>query len=243
MRIQADLHVHTVASGHGFSTVAEVAREARARGLRAVGIADHGPALPGGPHPYYFGAMRFLPRRMEGVWLLRGVEANLTGPKGELDLPPELLARLDYVIVGFHEGCGLKAGSLKRNTRALVAAMSRPRVRVLAHPGNPAFPVDVPALVRAAKEHGVALEINNASFTLARKGSLETCSAIAAEAARVGAPICLASDAHVACQVGDVSVAWEVASAAGVRPEQVVNRTWEGLARFLGLDPAEFGGR
>jgi putative hydrolase len=237
MRIQADLHVHTVASGHAFSTVAEIAREAAVRGLRAVGIADHGPALPGGPHLFHFSSLRFLPRVMEKVHILRGVEANLVGRKGEIDLPADLLRRLDYVMVGFHEGCGLEPGTAKKNTRVLLAALQHPNVRVITHPGNPAFPVEVPALVRAARDLGVALEINNASLTLTRKGSLETCSIIASQAAQLGAPVCLSSDAHVACQVGRVESAWEVASAAGIRPDQVVNRTLEGLFRLLDLDP------
>jgi putative hydrolase len=235
MRIQADLHVHTVASGHAFSTVEEIAREAAARRLRAVGISDHGPALPGGPHIYYFRSLRFLPPTLYGVRLLKGVEANLMDAKGGLDLPADLLRRLDYVMVGFHEGCGLEPSSSAKNTRALVAAMQQPRVKVLTHPGNPGFPIDVPALVEAARDLGVALEVNNTSFGLSRHGSLETCSALAAAVARAGAWIALASDAHVACQVGEVREAWEVASAAGVAPEQVVNRTYTGLLRFLGL--------
>ncbi|MDW7709268.1 MAG: PHP domain-containing protein [Deferrisomatales bacterium] len=238
MKIRADLHVHTVASGHAFSTVEEIAREAAARKLRAVGISDHGPALPGGPHINYFRALRFLPPFLRGVRLLKGVEANLLDRKGRLDLPPELLEQLDYVMVGFHEGCGLKPSTTAGNTGALVAAMQRPGVRVLTHPGNPGFPVDISALAQAACELGVALEINNSSFgrSPTRQGSLERCSALAAAVARVGGPIALSSDAHVAGQVGEVHDAWRVASAAGIRPEQVVNRTYSGLMRFLGLD-------
>jgi len=235
MRVQADLHVHTIASGHAFSTVEEIAREAAARRLRAVGISDHGPALPGGPHTHYFSAMRFLPESMHGVRILKGVEANLVNAKGALDLPVELLKRLDFVMVGFHEGCGLHAASAVKNTRALIAAMQQPRVRAVTHPGNPAFPVEVPEVARAARDLGVALEINNASFIQTRRGSLETCAALAAEVARVEGLISLASDAHVAAQVGEVKAAWEVASASGIRPEQVVNRTYSTLMRFLGL--------
>ncbi len=238
MRIQADLHVHTVASGHAFSTVGEIAAAARMTGLRAVGLADHGPALPGGPHPYHFSAMRFLPRVMNGIRILRGVEANLVGPKGELDLPPALLNRLDYALVGFHDGCGLKPASTRKNTRALVAAMAEPRVRILAHPGNPAFPVDPAELVEAATAHRVAVEINNASFVAARSGSEEPCRRLAAEVARVDGWVCLSSDAHVAVDVGRVDRAWAVAREAGIRPEQVINRTLEGLLRFLGLSAA-----
>jgi putative hydrolase len=235
MRVQADLHVHTVSSGHAFSTVAEIAREASRAGLRAVGIADHGPALPGGPHLYYFGALRFLPRTLEGIRLLRGVEANLTDSKGRLDLPLEILQRLDYAMVGYHEGCGLKVRSPAKNTAVLVGAMQQPRVRVITHPGNPAFPIEIPAFVRAAKELGVAIEINNASFGATRRGSLEHCTLIARQVADAGGLVCLSSDAHIACDVGRVSDAWTVASGAGIAPEQVVNRTYDGLLRFLGI--------
>lgn len=227
--------MHTVASGHAFSTVTEIAREAARKRLRAVGISDHGPALRGAPHLIHFGALRLLPEVMEGVRVLRSVEANLVNGKGGVDLPADLLRRLDYAMVGFHPGCGLEPAGVKKNTRALLAAMEQPRMRVVTHPGNPAFPVDVPELVRAARDLGVALEVNNASFLQTRDGSLEACSRIAAEAARVGAPVCLSSDAHVACQVGEVGEAWRVAAAAGVQPEQVVNRTLDGLLRFLGL--------
>lgn len=235
MRIQADLHVHTLASGHAFSTVAEIAREASHRGLRAVGIADHGPALPGAPHPVYFSAMRFLPRTMEGVRILKGIEANVVDAKGHLDLSRELLGRLDYVMFGFHSGCGLEAKTPAKNTAALIAAMEHPGVKVVTHPGNPSFPIEIPALVRAAAQLGIALEINNASFGSTRRGSLESCSQIAAEVAAVGGWVCLSSDAHIACEVGQVEDAWEVASRAGIRPEQVVNRTYDTALRFLGI--------
>jgi putative hydrolase len=243
MRIQVDLHVHTVASGHAFSTVAEIAREANLRRLRAVGIADHGPALPGGPHLYHFSCLRFLPRAMEGVRILRGVEANLVDGKGGIDLPRELAQQLDYVMVGFHDGCGLKPATVKRNTRALIGSLNNPKVRVLTHPGNPAFPVDVPELVAAAKERGVAIEINNASFSLARRGSRENCMQLAEEVVRVGGVVCLSSDAHVAPQVGEVKDAWAVAAAAGIVEEQVVNRTYTSCLRFLGIDESELASK
>ncbi len=237
MRIQADLHVHTVASGHAFSTVGEIAAEAARIGLRAVGVSDHGPAMPGGPHPYHFNCLRFLPRVMHGVHVLRGVEANVTSNRGTLDLPEEVLRRLDYVMVGFHDGCGFSPASAKKNTRVLLAAMEQPGVRVITHPGNPAFPIDIAAVAEAARDLGVALEINNASLTNARQGSREICTAIAAAVARAGGLVCLSSDAHVACDVGDVAEAWKVAAAGGIEAEQVVNRSFSGLMRFLGLDP------
>ena len=235
MRIRADLHVHTIASGHAFSTVEEIARAASLRGIRAVGIADHGPALPGGPHLFHFLALRFLPPTLHGVRILRGVEANLVDARGAIDLPPDVAERLDYVMVGFHEGCGLKAGREAKNTHTLIQAMRHRNVRVVTHPGNPAFPVDVAAVTQAARDLGVAIELNNASFTHARRGSGETCRVFATRVAAEGGLVSIASDAHVATQVGEVTEALQLATAAGIQPEQIVNRTAEGVLRFLGV--------
>jgi putative hydrolase len=71
MEIIADMHTHTVASGHAYSTVNELAQAARAKGLKALAITDHGPTLPGGPHLYHFGAMRFIPTLIDGVRIFR----------------------------------------------------------------------------------------------------------------------------------------------------------------------------
>src|SRR5512143_2863595 len=103
MEIIADMHTHTVASGHAYSTVNELARAARDRGLKALALTDHGPALPGGPHLYHFGAMRFIPPWIDGVRILRGVEANIIGPDGTLDMPDSYLDKLEFVMAGLHD--------------------------------------------------------------------------------------------------------------------------------------------
>ena len=71
IRLEADLHVHTVASGHAYSTVEEITREAARRGLTLVGITDHGPGLPGGAHQYHFWNLRILPEVLNGVRILK----------------------------------------------------------------------------------------------------------------------------------------------------------------------------
>ncbi|MBE0598888.1 MAG: phosphatase [Desulfuromonadales bacterium] len=231
---QTDLHVHTVASGHAYSTVEEIAREAARRQLRLVGLTDHGPGLPGGPHLYHFRALRFIPPVLHGVRLLRGVEANITAP-GELDLPQDVLDTLDLVLAGFHEGCGFDARGEKANTAAVLRLMERPEVKVIVHPGNPNFPLDYPALVRQAAATGTAMEINNSSFTLSRHGSEGNCHTIARLCARLGAPVALGSDAHIAQGVGEFEAALEALRQAELPADQVVNRTLESTLAFLGL--------
>lgn len=231
---EADLHVHTAASGHAYSTLGEIAREAADKGLRLVGMTDHGPALPGGPHPYHFAALRFVPEHLNGVRILRGIEANILG-EGKLDLADEILGSLDLVMAGFHEDCGFDGRGKEANTRALLAVLEQQRVKVVAHPGNPVFPIDYEAVVRKAAETGTALEINNSSFALSRKGSEGNCLTIARLCARFGTPVTLGSDAHIAQGVGEFAAALNAVRKTGIAWEQVVNRTLESTLAFLGL--------
>lgn len=233
-RPQADLHIHTLASGHAYSTINEIAAEAARKGLKLVAMTDHGPALPGGPHPYHFAALRFVPEYIRGVRVLRGIEANILG-RGELDLPEALLDKLDLVMAGFHEDCGYRERGAVANTRTLLAAMELPRVKVISHPGNPRFPVDFEAVVRQAVATGTALEINNSSFSISRRGSAEPCARLARLIARFGAPVALGSDAHIAQGVGEFGDALAVCHAAGVAWEQIINRSLASTLEFLGL--------
>ncbi|HET6419603.1 MAG TPA: phosphatase [Geobacteraceae bacterium] len=236
MLIIADMHTHTVASGHAYSTVNEMARAARDRGLKALALTDHGPALPGGPHLYHFGAMRFIPDWIDGVRILRGVEANIIGPDGTLDMPDTYLAKLDFAMAGLHENCGFDGHGVDRNTEAVLLAMANPRIKAISHSGNPAFPVHFEELARGALETGTALEINNSSFVMSRKGSRANCEMLAGLLARYGAPVIVGSDAHIAQGVGEFDAAVAVLEKAGVRPEQVVNSSFERLMDFLGLE-------
>lgn len=231
---EVDLHIHTIASGHAFSTISEIAIVAAAKGLRGIGITDHGPALPGGPHPYHFHALRFIPPTLRGVRILRGIEANIIGP-GELDLPEHSLNRLDLVMAGFHEDCGFRGHDLAENTEALLHLMAKHRVHVLTHLGNPAFPIDAAVVARRAAEVGVAIEINNASFSISRKGSAGNCRTLARYCAEFGTPVAISSDAHIAETVGVVEQALQAAEESGVRWEQIVNRTLTSTLAFLDL--------
>lgn len=235
LRLEADLHTHTVASGHAFSTIDEITREAASRGLRLIGMTDHGPALPGGPHPYHFMALRFMPTHLNGVRVLRGIEANIVGA-GELDLPPERLAKLDLVLAGFHDECGYDNRGIAANTEAILALMNNPQVHVITHPGNPKYPLDYDTVVKRAAATGTALEVNNSSFSISRKGSAANCIDFCRLAARYGAPLAIGSDAHIATGVGVFGDALKAVTEAQVPPELIVNRTLESTLAFLGLD-------
>ncbi|MDP3012747.1 MAG: phosphatase [Candidatus Subteraquimicrobiales bacterium] len=235
MRIIADLHVHTVASGHAYSTVDEVAREARNKSVEFIAITDHGPALPGGAHLYHFSNLRILPRELYGVVILRSAEANIISEEGELDIPDEFLKDLDIVHVAFHPRCGYEGKNVEQNTKALLKALRNPYVDVFAHPGNPRYPFDVEKVITTARDFDVVFEINNSSFldTTARAGSYDNDLTIATQVYKEGLNVVISSDAHFSQGVGDFSRALELAEKAGFTEERIINSSTERLLDFL----------
>lgn len=233
MLLEADLHTHSIASGHAFSTIKEMAGHAAKRGLKMIAVTDHGLNMPGGPHEYYFSQIVSLPGRIEGVEVFKGVEANIIDMNGNLDMPVRLLEQLDLVLAGFHEGAGYQAGSVEQNTRAMIAAIQNPFVHIICHPGNPEFLVDIEKVVQAANTAGKALEINNNSFSFSRPGSAPRCSQMARLAARNGTLVAINSDAHSCFMVGNFDHALEVATEAGIQPGQVLNTSLELVRGYL----------
>jgi putative hydrolase len=236
MKILADLHTHTIASGHAYSTINELAQAAAQKGLQGLALTDHGPALPGGPHRYHFCAMRFIPHSIAGVRIFRGVEANILNQQGGLDLEPEVLADLDFVMAGLHEACGFCGRGIDLNTQAVLAAMENPRVNCISHPGNPVFPLHYDQIVQGALRTGTALEINNSSLGVSRKGSSGNCLEIARLCAASGAKVLIGSDAHIMQGVGVFDAALRLVEEAGLAEEQVVNASWERLLALLKLE-------
>jgi putative hydrolase len=231
MRIAIDTHTHTVASGHAYSTVYELALGARKRHLKGFVISDHGPALSGGTHPYHFGNLRVLPERIRGVRVYRGVEANILDLGGGIDLEPELLARLHFAYAGFHEIC-FPPRNAADNTKAMIAAIRNPYVDAISHPGNPIYPIDMEAVVEAAKEFGKAIEINDSSFRV-RAGSSGPCAKLARICAERGALVVCGSDAHYWADVGRLDTALAAIEAGGVAVERVINATKASFEAFV----------
>jgi putative hydrolase len=234
MQLVADLHIHSISSGHAYSTILEIARAAESRGLAMIAITDHGPAMSGGPDLYHFGNLSVLPPEISGVRVLAGVEANITDRDGGLDLPERLLRKLDIVLAGMHYQCSPE-GTTEQNTQAVIRAMENPFVDIIVHPGNPEFLVDPVAVVEASKRLGVAIEINNSSLGVARKGSAPHCLNIAGLAAEQGCPLVIGSDSHFAYHVGRFEDAIELCLKAGVKEEQIINTSVEKVNRYLDL--------
>ena len=105
MKIVLDTHAHTLASGHAYNTIREMAKAAADKGLEAIALTDHAPDMPGSCHLFYFQNLRVVPRNQCGVKLFLGTEANILDENGSVDLPDSVLAEMDLVIASIHPPC------------------------------------------------------------------------------------------------------------------------------------------
>lgn len=88
--IIADLHTHTIASTHAYSTFSEMVRAAAERGLYALAVTDHARTMPGAPREWYFSCLHELPLHYRGVMTIAGIEANVLDFEGNLDLEKKM---------------------------------------------------------------------------------------------------------------------------------------------------------
>lgn len=234
MKLEADLHLHTVSSGHAYSTIEEYVARAKKIGLKAIGITDHGPAMPGASHWYHFSNMRMIPQVLDGIRIYRGIEANVIDENGKLDFTGDDFTRLDIVMIAMHPRCGYENQGGEKNTEVLLKAMENPAVNVIAHPGNPKYPIKVSETVAAAKEKGILIEINNSSF-MSRVGSWDRCLAFAREVKRQNWKVVLGTDSHISTMLGVFDEALKLVKEAGLSEEQVVNTSLEKIERCLFL--------
>ena len=77
MKIELDVHTHTIASGHAFSSLQEMARAASDKGLKILGITEHTPGIPRKLSPDLLPQPALVPRQMYGIELLLGAEINI----------------------------------------------------------------------------------------------------------------------------------------------------------------------
>ena len=222
MRLVCDCHIHTVSSGHAYSTIGECAKAASEKGIELIAMTDHAPTMPGGTHIFHFQNMHVLPETLYGVRLLKGAEVNILDFDGLLDMDDRTMGELDLVIASLHVPC-FQAGSPAENTRAAIGAMQSPHVDILGHPDDSRIPLDYGELARAAAATGTLLELNNSSLSprTYRQNAQENCMRLIEAALRHSARLIVDSDAHFHADVGNFSNVLPLLSGQSV-PESVV---------------------
>lgn len=234
MRDVMDLHTHTLASGHAYNTLYEMAAAASSQKLELLGVTEHAPRIPGAPHELYFANFKVIPSMLYGVRLLMGCELNILDYQGHVDLQPSHLKKMDYAIASIHVPC-FTSGTVAQNTAAVIGAMENPYVKIIGHPDDGRFPIDPDTVAAAAKELHVLLEVNNSSLNphSSRKGAYENYEPLLERCAHYQTPIILNSDAHVAADVGNHTACHAFLEQIQFPEELIVNTSAEKLIPYI----------
>jgi DNA polymerase (family 10) len=162
-----DLHMHTVASD-GKGTAREMAEAAIALGHSYIAITDHSKSLEiaNGLDERRLLAqgdeLRTLEDRIGRIRLLRGMEVDIL-PDGSLDIDPQVLRQLDWVVGSVHNEFDMPAD---RMTERMVRAIESGLIDCVGHPTGrqlgirDGYAFDVPRIMQACLRTGVALEVN-----------------------------------------------------------------------------------
>jgi putative hydrolase len=234
MKIELDMHTHTLASGHAYSTIQEMARAGAEKGLKLLGITEHTSGIPGTCDPIYFRNLHVVPREMYGVDLMLGAEINILDAKGNIDADEALMKRLDIRIAGIHLLC-YEHGTKEENTFGMIQAIRHPYIQIISHPGDGTAELDFEPIVQASKECGTLLEINNSSLKPARGkqdarvNNLE----ILRLCKQYEVPVILGSDAHISFDIANYQYVYELLHETEFPEALIVNRSVEVFRNYL----------
>jgi DNA polymerase (family X) len=227
--LRGTFHCHTTYSD-GRASVAEMGEATRERGWRYLGIADHSQSAgyAGGLPP---AKVRNQQAEIDGwnrahggkgkmrVRLFKGVESDILAD-GRLDYDDDVLASFDYVVGSVHSAFNIGE---KAMTERLVRAVSNPYLTILGHATGRlllrrgSYEVDVRAVIDAAAEHGVAVEIN------ADPARLDVDWRNARYAAERGVLVPINPDAHSTASLDHVQWGVRVARKGWLGPRNVLN--------------------
>lgn len=224
--LRGDLHTHTHWSADGKNTLEEMVAAAGARGYEYYAITDHSHYLREGRLAAQLDEIEAVRKKFPKLRILAGVEANIR-TSGEVDVPEDELARLDWVVASVHQA------PHNRPTERVLEAMDNPYVDCIGHLTGRRIgkrgprDIDVAAVIAKAVETGVFLEING------QPDRLDLPDVHVRAAKEAGLRLVITSDGHQIRAQNYVELAIGQARRGWLTKDNVVNtRTWAQLQKL-----------
>lgn len=231
MQLFADLHTHTIASSHAYSTITENCEWAKNNGIKLIAMTDHTEKMPDSPYIWHFENLRILPRKINDVIVLKGAETNITDFEGHIDIGEKTINELEWIIASMHKEV-LSQGSVEQITNTYLKAMQNPDIDMIGHPTTAYFQCDFDKLVKGAVEYNKILEINESSIKV-KKGSRENSYELLKACKKYNALVCVNTDSHFCQLVGKADNALEILKSCDFPQELVLNADLDRLCDWV----------
>lgn len=199
--LEVDFHSHTFFSKCGIHTHLEMLTRAKELGLKALAVTDHGPALDSRFTLPFFDRLK---NPIEGIRFIKGIECNLVDEHGTIDIidiPIRFRKYLELILLGFHPNVKKNQSAVKYTDMLITAIEKNPCIDIIAHPNEINYPLEYERLAIAAKNYGIALELNN-SKTLHHRTTPESTRKLIQVCKKVGCRMTIGSDAHAIEELG-----------------------------------------
>jgi len=222
--IRGDLHIHSTWSD-GQESILTMAQAARKMGYEYLAITDH-TATVGITHGLNAQAIlrqlkeiEKIRQRVKGIIILSGSEVDIR-KDGSLDLPNNILSKLDVVIASIHTSFKMSKTEM---TKRLLRAIKNPQVDIIGHPSareiNHREPIeaDWEVIMKAAQKSKTALEIN--SFW----NRLDLNDVQARMAKNLGVKLVISTDAHNVSELSNMKFGIATARRGWLEAKDVLN--------------------
>jgi DNA polymerase (family 10) len=222
--IKGVIHVHSNWSD-GSATIEELAKACKKAGYKYLGLCDHSQSAryAGGLEPASVKKQQKeideLNKKMKGFRVLKGIEADIL-PDGKLDYDDSTLASFDFVIASVHSKFNMTE---KEMTDRIIKAMRNKHVSMLGHPtgrlllAREAYPVSMKAVLEAAADNGVAIELN------ANPHRLDIDWRECRYAKSLGVKISINPDAHHVASISDIAYGVGIARKGWLTAADILN--------------------
>ncbi|WP_413612826.1 DNA polymerase/3'-5' exonuclease PolX [Bdellovibrio sp. HCB-110] len=200
--MQGDLHMHTTASD-GRNSLKEMALAAKKLGYSYIGITDHSKrmtvarGLDKKRLLQQIDQIDELNEELRGITILKSIEVDIL-EDGRLDLPDDVLGKLDYTVCAVHSHFQL---SSEKQTTRILKAMDNPHFRILAHPTGrligkrDPYQMNIERIMKAAKEGSKILELNS------QPERMDLTDTLCRMAKDMGVKMAISTDSHGANQL------------------------------------------
>ncbi len=240
MILSADYHTHTVFS-HGKGQVIDNAMQAKEKGLKELGISDHGFS-----HPAFGLTKRKIPKLKQlcqeatkemGVNVLLGIESNIIGTDGTVDLKEKMYDEFDLFLAGVHKFVLYKFGTafslflpnffssafhkkniskslINQNTKTFINVIKKNPVDIITHINFCCF-ADAVEVAKVASDYGTLIELNSKKVHLTDEELYNV--------VKTGVNFVIDSDAHTPDRVGEISLVEQQLARVNVPKERIMN--------------------